>query len=187
MYPFSQAVPPAMKTHFDAQTAYLSDMSKSMFRSFQRMCDLNIQLMQAMLEESTLAGKQMFSGQHDPEAPAAAAPRAQPASDRLRAYQHHVSRLAADTQVELARVNEQHAQNSTRTARAMADAVARTASESVERGMHSQQDTVRRFADPVGRDATAPQGQGWTEARGPQGGQGASAATSQSSTTPSEA
>jgi phasin family protein len=172
-----------MKTHFDAQAAYFSDMSKSMFRSFQRMCDLNIQLMQAMLEESTLAGKQVFSGQPDPEALSAAA-RTQPASDRLRAYQHHVSRLAADTQVELARVTEQHAQNSTRTARAMADAVARTASEA---GMHGQQETVRRFADPVGRDPTAAQGQGWAEARSSQGGQGASQAASQSSATTSEA
>lgn len=108
MYPFSQAVPPAVRTHLDAQTAYLSDMSKSMFRSFQRMCELNMQLMQAMLEETTMASKQMFSVQHDP------GPRSQPATDRLRAYQHHVSRLAADTQVEMARMSEQHAQNTMR-------------------------------------------------------------------------
>ncbi|GAB3466675.1 hypothetical protein GCM10027321_33070 [Massilia terrae] len=155
MYPFSQAVPPAVKTHLDAQTAYMSDMSRSMFRSFQRMCELNIQLMQAMLEESTLAGKQMFSPPHDADTMSATAARAQPASDRLRAYQHHVSRLAADTQVELARVTEQHAQNTTRTARAMADEVARGASEAAERGMHGQQESVRRFADSVTRAGEA--------------------------------
>lgn len=176
MYPFSQAVPPAVKTHLDAQTAYLSDMSKSVFRSFQRMCDLNMQLMQAMLEETTMAGKQMFSPVHDAEPVSATAQRAQPAADRLRAYQHHVSRLAADTQVELARVTEQHAQNTTRTVRAMADEVARTASEG------GQQDTVRRFTDSVARDvAVAP---ARNDARGTQGtGQTAS----QSSTAPSEA
>lgn len=114
MYPFSQAVPPAVRTHLDAQTAYLSDMSKSMFRSFQRMCELNMQLMQAMLEETTMASKQMFSVQHDPGPLSAAGPRAQPATDRLRTYQHHVSRLAADTQVEMARMTEQHAQNTMR-------------------------------------------------------------------------
>ena len=56
MYPFPQSVAPAVRTHVDAQTAFLNDMSKSLFRSFQQMCDLNIQLMQTIIEETTLAG-----------------------------------------------------------------------------------------------------------------------------------
>jgi hypothetical protein len=40
MYPFPQAVNPALKTHVDAQTAFLNDVSKSMFKSFQQMCSV---------------------------------------------------------------------------------------------------------------------------------------------------
>jgi len=148
MYPFPQTVAPAVKTHVDAQTAFLNDMSKSLFRSFQQMCDLNIQLMQTMIEETTLAGKHMLSADRQTELLSAAAARAQPTSDKLRAYQQHITRLAADAQVELARVTEQHVQNTTRTARALADEVARDATEQTERGLRAQQETVRQFSDP---------------------------------------
>ena len=148
MYPFPQSVAPAVRTHVDAQTAFLNDMSKSMFRSFQQMCDLNIQLVQTMIEETTLAGKQVLSADRQTELLSAATSRAQPASDKLRAYQQHLTRLAADAQVELSRVTEQHIQNTTRTARALADEVARDATEQTERGLRAQQETVRQFSDP---------------------------------------
>jgi phasin family protein len=152
MFPYPQAVNPAVRTHVDAQTAFMNDLSKSMFRTFQQMIDLNIQLTQTMLEETTLAGKQVLSADRQSELLSAAASRAQPASDKLRAYQQHITRLAADAQVEMARVTEQHVQNTSRTARALADEVARDASEQTERGLRAQQETVRQYADPFSRD-----------------------------------
>src|SRR5438067_6180051 len=160
MYPFPQSIAPAVRTHVDAQTAFLNDMSKSVFKSFQQMVDLNIQLFQTMLEESTLASKQVLSADRQTELLSAATSRAQPATDKLRAYQQHIARLAADAQAELARVTEQHVQNTSRTARALADEVARDASEQTERGLRAQQETARQFADPFSRSgngAAAPQ------------------------------
>ncbi|RYF05383.1 MAG: phasin family protein, partial [Oxalobacteraceae bacterium] len=147
MFPYPQAVNPAVRTHVDAQTAFMNDLSKSMFRTFQQMIDLNIQLTQTMLEETTLAGKQVLSAERQSELLSAAASRAQPASDKLRAYQQHITRLAADAQVDMARVTEQHVQNTSRTARALADEVARDASEQTERGLRAQQESVRQYAD----------------------------------------
>ncbi|MCC2962201.1 TIGR01841 family phasin [Massilia sp. IC2-278] len=185
MYPFSQSVHPAVRTHLDAQTAFLNDVSKSFFQSFQQMCDLNIQLVQTMLEESAIAGQQLITADRQSEVISAAASRAQPASEKLRAYQQHISRLAADAQVELARVTEQHVQNTSRTARALADEVSRTASEETERGLRKQQETVQRFTDPfvrsgytgngqaeprrAGSDAQASQGNGGAHAQAGQG------------------
>jgi len=154
MYPFPQfpqSIAPAVRTHVDAQTAFMNDMSKSMFTSFQQMCNLNIQLVQTMLEESTLAGKQVLSADRQTELLSAATARTQPTTDKLRAYQQHIARLAADSQAELARVSEQHVQNTSRTARALAEEVARDASEQTERGMRAQQETMRQFADPFSR------------------------------------
>src|SRR5438067_5860571 len=151
MYPFPQSIAPAVRTHVDAQTAFLNDMSKSMFKSFQQICDLNIQLFQTMLEETTLASKQLLSADHQTELLSATTSRAQPATDKLRAYQQHIARLAADAQVELARVTEQHVQNTSRTARALADEVARDASEQTERGLRAQQETAHQYADPFSR------------------------------------
>jgi phasin family protein len=157
MFPFPQTVNPAVRTHVDAQTAFLNDVSKSFFRSFQHIIDLNIQLTQTLLEESTLASKQVLSADRQSELLSAAAARAQPTSDKLRAYQQHITRLAADAQVELARVTEQHVQNTTRTARALADEVARDATEQTERGLRAQQETVRQFSDPFSRGNGADQ------------------------------
>ncbi len=181
MYPFPHAVTPAAKNHIDAQTDYLNDMSKAMFQSFQQVCQLNIQLFQTMLEEGTMASKQLMKADQQSEILSAATSRAQPATDKLRAYQQHIARLAADSQVELARVTEQHAQTTARTARALADEVARTASEQTERGLQAQQENVRRFADPFSRsaEAGAAQSQMWSEARGPQSMQGQHAGAAQ--------
>jgi len=160
----------------DAQMSFFNDMSKSVFRSFQQMCDLNIQLTQTMLEEGALTGQQLITADRQTDVISAAASRAQPATEKLRAYQQHISRVAADAQVELARVTEQHVQETTRTARALADEVARVASEETERNMRNQQDTMRKFTDPFTQNG-AQRGNG-SEMRGSasmQSGQGGSA------------
>jgi phasin family protein len=151
MYPFPQNVTPAVRTHVDAQTAFLNDMSKSLFKSFQQVCDLNIQLMQTLIEETALAGRHVLSAERQTDVLNAAASRAQPTTDKLRAYQQHITRLAADSQVEMARVTEQHVQNTTRTARALADEVARDATEQTERNLRAQQESARQFTDPFFR------------------------------------
>lgn len=164
MYPFSQSVTPAVRTHLDAQMSFLNDMSKSLFQSFQQLCDLNIQLTQTMLEEATQTGQQLLTADRQTDVISAAASRAQPATDKLRAYQQHISRVAADAQVQLARVTEQHVQETTRTARALADEVQRVATEETERNMRNQQETMRKFTDPFAQNG-AQRGNG-SESRG---------------------
>jgi phasin family protein len=151
MFPFPQSVTPAVRTHMDAQTAFMNDMSKSLFSSFQQMCNLNIQLAQTMLEEGTLASQQVLSADRQSGLLNAASARAQPATEKLRAYQQHISRLASDAQVELARVTEQHVQSTSRTARALIDEVARTTAEETERSLRDQQAAMRSVADPFAR------------------------------------
>ena len=148
MFPFSQSVTPAVRTHMDAQVSFFNDMSKSLARSFQHLCDLNIQLTQTMLEESNIAGQQLLTSDRPTEALSIAASRAQPATEKLRAYQQHISRVAADAQVELARVTEEHVQETSRTARQLADEVARVATEETERSIRNQQESMRNFRDP---------------------------------------
>jgi len=172
MYPFPQSVTPAVRTHMDAQTAFVNEMSKSLFRSFQQMCELNIRLAQTMLEETTLASQHVLSVDRQSGLLGAASARAQPATEKLRAYQQHIARLAADAQVELARVAEQHVQNTTRTARAVVDDLARTSAEEAERGILSQQEALRTMTDPFARADGAIHGRADGEAQSmPQAGQ----------------
>jgi phasin family protein len=148
MFPFSQSVTPAAKTHLDAQLSFFNDISKSLFRTFQQYSELNIQLAQTLLEESTSTGHQLITANRPTEALAAAASHAQPAAEKLRAYQQHLSRIAADTQVEFSKVAEEHVQETSRTARALADEVARVTTEETEKTIRNQQDAVNKFTDP---------------------------------------
>lgn len=153
MYPFSQSITPAAKTHMEAQLSFFNDMSKSLFRTVQQYSDLNIQLAQTLLEEGALTGQQILTSHRPTEMIAAAAAHAQPAAEKLRAYQQHISRIAADTHVELAKVAEEHVSETSRTARELADEVARVTSEETEKTMRNQQDAIRKFTDPFERFA----------------------------------
>lgn len=148
MFLFSQSVTPAVRSHLDAQVAFLNDVSKSFTRSIQNIIEANIQLSQTLLEESNIAGQQLLTTNHPTEIISAAASRAQPAAEKLRAYQQHLSRVAADSQVELARVAEQHVQETSRTARTLADEVARVATEETQNSLRTQQDSLKNFRDP---------------------------------------
>lgn len=175
MYPFSNSVTPAVRSHLDAQLAFINDMSKSLSRSFQNLCELNIQLSQTLLEESTIASQKLLTTDRATDVLSIAASRAQPAAEKLRAYQQHISRVAADAQVELARVAEQHVQETSRTARALADEVARTASEETEQILRKQEESLKNFRDPFEFNA-ASRGNGSVHASGnlQNGGQNAS-------------
>jgi phasin family protein len=177
MYPFSQTVTPAAKTHLEAQLSFFNDLSKSLFRSVQQYSDLNIQLAQTLLEESTQVGQQIIIAHRPTEAISAAASHAQPTAEKLRSYQQHLSRIAADTHVDLSQVAEEHIQETSRTAKALADEVARVTSEEAEKTLRSHQDAVEKFTDPFrtdgqrqarsseGRSQAAPNGQSGAEAR----------------------
>ena len=169
MYPFSPSVAPAVRTHLDAQVSFMNDVSRSMFKSFQQMCDLNIQLAQTMLEETTTATQQLATQTRPTEAISAVSARAQPTAEKLRAFQQHLSRVAAESQVEMARVTEQHVQETTRTARALADEVQRVASEETERGMRNQQEAMRNFSDPFKGIIDAARGQSGQSGQSAQG------------------
>ena len=73
---------------------------------------------------------------------------AEPAAEKLRAYQQHLTRVVADSQAEMARVAEQHVPETSRTARTLADEVARAASEETQKSLRTQQETLKNFRDP---------------------------------------
>ena len=154
MYPFPQSVTPAVRSHLDAQMAFLNELSQFMSRSFQEVFQLNIQLGQTLFEETAKASQRLMTAERPNDALAAAASHAQPATDKLRAYQQHLSRLAATAQVELARVAEQHVQETSRTARALADEVSRAASEETSRNMQRQEEALKNFSDPFKQEGT---------------------------------
>jgi phasin family protein len=159
MFPFSQPVNPVLRSHLDSQLAFFNDLSTSLSGSFQSICEANLKLSRTMLEETLGAGQRMLASKNISDAFGAAASGAQPASDKLRAYQQHISRLTADSQVDLARVTQQHGEETSRTAHALADEVTRVATEASESNTRQKEDFLKQFRDPFQKDA-APQANG---------------------------
>jgi phasin family protein len=153
MYPFPQSVNPSLRSHIDAQVAFFNELSQAMSRSFQQVGQLNMQLSQTLFEEAANVGQRLLTTERPAEAMAAAAARAQPAADKLRAYQQHLGQIASATQVELTRVTEQHVQETSRTARALAEDVTRVATDETNKSLRQQEETLKNFRDPFQSDS----------------------------------
>ena len=148
MYPISESVTPAVRTHLDAHLTFFSDLSNSLASSFQRLCEANIQLGQAMLADSIASSQQLLTATSATDALSMAASRTTPASSTLRNYQEQISRLAAEAQAELTRVSTEHVQNTTRTAQSLAQEVTRVVADQTERSAQNQKDILRNFRTP---------------------------------------
>lgn len=162
MYPYPQSVNPAVRSHLDAQIAFLNELSQTMSRSLQQVFQLNMQIGQTLIEEASGTAQRMLTTERPDDALAAVSSGAQPATDKLRAYKQQLAQLAATTQVDLARVTEQHAQQASRTARALADEVARTTAEDTEKNLRQpeepRQDARAAFKQDAQRGAEAAAG-----------------------------
>jgi phasin family protein len=148
MYPFPQSVNPAVRSHIDAQVAFFNDLSQAMSSSFQQVFQLNLQLSQTLLEEVANVGQRVLTTERPTDALSGVAARAQPATEKLRAYQQHLSQLAASTQVDLTRVTERHIQETSRTARTLAEEVTRVTTEETNKSLRQQEETIKSFRDP---------------------------------------
>lgn len=164
MFPYSSSLNPAVRSHVDSHFAYFNDVNRTWAGSFQAVCVANLKLGQTMIEETMSAGQRMLSSGRAFDVMGVAAACAQPASDKLRAYQQHLSRLAADVQVELARVSQQHGPETARTAHALADEVTRAAAEESARSTQQQAEVLKTFRDPF-EPTDAQRGNGHTPDR----------------------
>jgi phasin family protein len=147
MMNFSQPFTPAAKSHMEAQLSLFTDLSKKLFTSAQKVNELNIQVAQTLLEESVNSAHQLMAAEDPSEFLSIAAAQAQPAAEKVRAYQQHLTSIAAGTQVDMAKAAETHIPETTRTAAALAEEVARKASEETEKVTQRQKETMERLAN----------------------------------------
>lgn len=147
MYPFTPS--PAARQHMNEQVAFFNDMSKTLMQSAQECQNIGLQIAQSMFEEGAEVGRDMFCAQKPAELFSMTAARIEPFSNKLCSYNQEMSRVAADGQVRLVRVVEQHSAGTARAAKALADEVTRTASEETGKALRKQQDALSRIADPI--------------------------------------
>ncbi|HEV7817030.1 MAG TPA: TIGR01841 family phasin [Janthinobacterium sp.] len=156
MSTFNQRIKPATEAHVNAQFSFLEDMSKTLFQSFQKISELNLQLTQSFIAESTQFGRDIVSAEKPTEMLSATTAQTQPTAEKLREYKDSLARISAEAQAELTRCAERHVPETSRTAKALAEEFVRISAEETQKAMQGSQDAMRRGAaamDP-NRDAT---------------------------------
>jgi phasin family protein len=148
---YTQQVTPSTKAHLETQFAFFSALSKQMLDAVQKVNELNIQIAQTALQETMHSAQEVFAAQNPFDALSVATSQVQPAAERMRAYQQHLTDIAAKTQVEMARTAETHVPEASRTASAVADEVARRAAEQTQKATERQQAVLAKVASPIQR------------------------------------
>jgi len=158
MFNFSQADSPAARAHLDSQFSMLADLSKQVFNAMQRINELNIQVTQTIMEEALANTKQVLSTSDPTEALSVIASQAHPNAEKLRAYQQHLTNIAAGTQVNLAKTAETHIPQTARTAQDLAGEVALKASEDTEKATQRQKAAMEKLTTPLGKPTESGKG-----------------------------
>jgi phasin family protein len=143
MQTFSQAMTPAVRAHMESQFSLFTDMSKNLFNTMQK------------IKESMSSAHQVLVAKDPIEALTIATAQAQPAAEKVRAYQQHLTSIAAGTQVDLARTAETHVPQTTRTATAVADEVAQRGAEETEKSRQRQKAAMDKLTNPITRQPDA--------------------------------
>lgn len=144
-----QEVPPALKSHLDAQFSFLTDMSKKLFDGVQRIGQLNVQVAQTVMEEAISSTHQMIESNTPTEYLSVAAAQVQPVAEKVRAYQQHLTNIAAGLQVELSKTAEAHVPETTRTAAAVAEEVVRRGAEETDKVTQRQKAVFEKLTRPI--------------------------------------
>ena len=153
MFSFSKPNTPAAKSHMDAQLSLCTEMAKNIFNSIQKINELNMQVAQTMMEESVNSSKQLLTAEKPTEFLSIMAAQAQPAAEKVRAYQQHLTNIVAGAQVDLAKTAEQHVPETSRTAAAFAEEVAKNVSEETEKATQRQQAAIEKITSPINKSA----------------------------------
>lgn len=139
---------PAVKSELDAQFAFVTDLSKKMFEAAQKMNELNVQVANTVFEESLACTNQLLSSESN-EALSIIAGQAQPAAEKIRAYQQHVRNILVETQAGVALTFESHVPKTARAAEAVVKEVAQKASEETAKVTQRQQEAMVKLTTPI--------------------------------------
>jgi phasin family protein len=158
MFPLSQTATPAVQDYLRCQFSLVNDMSKMLFSTAQRVNELNVQVAKTVLDETIQTTREVLTAQDPLEALSVATGQMQPAAERVRAYQQHLTNIAAGAQVELTKTVESRVPETTRTAAAVADEVTRRTAEETQKAAERQRAAMERVTNPVRGSSSANKG-----------------------------
>ncbi|WP_317203376.1 phasin family protein [Janthinobacterium sp.] len=144
---FSQAIAPAIKTHLEAQLAFLTELSMKTFDAIQKLSQMQLRLAKELSEEMSNNGQQLLAAKSMSEFATLAAGQLHPTLEKIRDHQQRVSTLLANANADITRVAESHMPEASRTAAAVADELVRAASEETEKATQRQRAALDKLSE----------------------------------------
>lgn len=151
MFNFSlnQKDSPAANAYIQSQMSMYSDLTRQFFNAAQKVNELNIQVTQTLMDEAISNTQQVLTAKDPTEVLSVIAGQAQPNAEKVRAYQQHLTDIAANTQVDLIKSAESHIPEASRTAQDMAKEVQRKAAEETEQVTQRQRSAMEKLTSPI--------------------------------------
>ncbi len=106
MFSLPEEFSAATKNHFEAQLAMITTLTNKAFESIEKLVDLNMNVVKASLEESTIAAQKLMAVKNPQELMAFTSTQAQPGTDKAMAYSRHLATIASTTQAEFTKTAE---------------------------------------------------------------------------------
>jgi phasin family protein len=127
MFSLPEEFSAATKSHFEAQLAMITALTNKAFESVEKIVDLNMNVVKASLEESTVAAKQLMAAKDPQEFMALSSQQAQPGAEKAMAYGRHLASIASTTQAEFTKAAEAQIAETNRKVLALVDEVSKNA------------------------------------------------------------
>lgn len=127
MFTLPEEFSAATKSHFEAQLAMITALTNKAFESVEKIVDLNMNVVKASLEESTVAAQQLMAVKDPKELMALSAAQAQPTAEKAVAYGRHLANIASSSQAEFTREAEAQIAETNRKMLALVDEVTKNA------------------------------------------------------------
>ena len=127
MFSLPEEFSAATKSHFEAQLAMITALTNQAFESVEKIVDLNMNVVKASLEESTVAATQLMSAKGPQEFLAMSTSQAQPNGEKAMAYGRHLATIASAAQAEFTKAAEAQIAETSRKVMALVDEVSKNA------------------------------------------------------------
>ncbi|WP_242404464.1 phasin family protein [Janthinobacterium agaricidamnosum] len=135
----------------EVQLSFITDLSRKMYDTMQRVSALNLRLAQDLVDTANHTSQQMMTAKDLNEFASAATTQLHPASEKLRQYQQQMAKLMADSNVEISKTAETHISQASRSAAAVADEIVRSASAETEKATQRQRDVMTQMNEAARR------------------------------------
>jgi phasin family protein len=127
MFSVQDQISTATRTAIDNQLATMTALADKTIDSVEKLFDLNINLMRASVEESTVINQQLLAARGPQEFFSMIAAQIQPSAQKALFYGRHLANIASSTQAEFAKVAQDQYMETNRKVNSLVDEVVRNA------------------------------------------------------------